>query len=155
MQHAMCWNRHSASQRSNRRSEQRRELHDTRCVLHLLLIVWPGITNTEDETAQMLSAIVILAVAGFLYQKVGADKISRILPDVTREEVMQLTSGRYSSLFQSLSRDARDQVVEVVTLAIRNGFRPTLTILDLPFADENLAQEVLCVKVSRLFGTTY
>ena len=71
----------------------------------------------------MLGAIVILAVAGSLYQNIGADKISRILPNVTREEVMQLTSGRYSGLFQSLSRDVKDQVVEAVTLAIRNGFR--------------------------------
>ena len=71
----------------------------------------------------MLGAIVILAVAGSLYQNISADKISRVLPDVTREEVMQLTSGRYSSLFQSLSGDLRDQVVEAVTLAIRNGFR--------------------------------
>ena len=71
----------------------------------------------------MLGAIVILAVAGSLYQNIGADKISRILPDVTREQVLQLTSGRYSSLFQSLDGDVRDQVVEAVTLAIRNGFR--------------------------------
>jgi hypothetical protein len=70
----------------------------------------------------MLGAIVILSVAGSLYQNIGADKISRILPDATREEIMQLTSGRYSRIFQSLSADIRDQVVQEVTIAIRNGF---------------------------------
>ena len=71
----------------------------------------------------MLGAIVILAVAGSLYQNIGADQISRILPDASREEVMQLTSGRYSNLFRSLNGEVRDQVVQAVTLAIRNGFR--------------------------------
>lgn len=70
----------------------------------------------------MLGAIVILSVAGSLYQNIGIDKISQIIPDATREQIMQLTSGRYSSIFQTLSVDARDQVVQEVTLAIRHGF---------------------------------
>lgn len=70
----------------------------------------------------MLGAIVILSVAGSLYQNIGVDKISRILPDATREEILQLTSGRYSPISQSLSAEVRDQVVQEVTLAIRNGF---------------------------------
>lgn len=70
----------------------------------------------------MLGAIVILSVAGSLYQNIAVEKISRILPDATKEEIMQLTSGRYSSAFQSLSTGIRDQVVQEVTLSIRNGF---------------------------------
>lgn len=70
----------------------------------------------------MLGAIVILSVAGSLYQNIGIERISRILPDATREEILQLTSGRYSSIFESLSANVRDQVVQEVTLAIRNGF---------------------------------
>ncbi len=70
----------------------------------------------------MLGAIVILAVAGSLYQNIGVEKISRVLPDASREELLQLTTGRYSDFFKSLSTDVRDQVVQEVTLAIRNGF---------------------------------
>ena len=70
----------------------------------------------------MLGAIVILSVAGSLYQNIGIEKLSRILPQATREELLQLTSGRYSSIFQSLSVDVRDQVVQEVTIAIRHGF---------------------------------
>ena len=35
---------------------------------------------------------------------------------------MELTSGKYSSLFQSLSGDVKDELVEAVTLAILSGF---------------------------------
>ena len=70
----------------------------------------------------MMGAIVILSVAGSLYQNIVVEKIGRILPDATKAEISQLTSGRYSSIFQSLSTDVRDQVVQQVTLAIRNGF---------------------------------
>lgn len=71
----------------------------------------------------MPGAIVILSVAGSLYQNIAIEKISRILPDATRNEILQLTSGRYSSIFTSLTADIRDQVVQIVTLAIRIGFR--------------------------------
>ena len=70
----------------------------------------------------MMGAIVILSVAGSLYQNIAVDKIGRILPDATRSEIEQLTSGRYSSTFQSLSAGVRDQVVQEITLAICNGF---------------------------------
>ena len=76
----------------------------------------------ENLTAQMLGAIVILSVAGTLYQNIGIDKLGRILPDATKEELLQLTSGRYSAIFQTLDLDVREQVVQEVTLAIRNGF---------------------------------
>ena len=124
----------------------------------------------------MLGAIVILAVAGSLYQNIGANDISRILPDLSRDEVLQLTSGRYSSLFQNLSGEARDQVVQAVTLAIRNGFRilvvgsalalvssfflsvslllPSFYFeIGIAVADCNLAQEALRLKISRLYGS--
>ena len=70
----------------------------------------------------MLGAITILAVAGSLYQNIAAEKIGQILPDATREDILQLTSGRYSTIFQSLDLGIRDQVVREVTLAICNGF---------------------------------
>lgn len=70
----------------------------------------------------MLRAIVILSVAGSLYQNIGIEKISRILRNVTKVELLQRTFGRYSSIFQSPSADVRDQVMQEVTLVIRNGF---------------------------------
>lgn len=70
----------------------------------------------------MLGAIVILSVAGSLYQNIGAQKLSRIVPNATPEELLQLTSGRYSRIFQSLTPEVRDRVVQEVSLAIRNGF---------------------------------
>jgi hypothetical protein len=70
----------------------------------------------------MLGAIVILSVAGSLYQNIGAEKIGRILPDATRDEILQLTSGMYSPISQNLTVEVREQVVQEVTLAIRNGF---------------------------------
>ena len=74
------------------------------------------------DIAQMLGAIVILSVAGSLYQNIALDRIRDILPDASREDILQLTSGRYSDIFTSLSEGNRMLVVQEVTLAIRNGF---------------------------------
>ncbi|KAL4869204.1 hypothetical protein BDV12DRAFT_196633 [Aspergillus spectabilis] len=71
---------------------------------------------------QMLGQITLLSIAGSLYQNIGANKLSNLLPAYTGKEIEQLMMGRDSSLFHTLSLEMQRQVVEQVTLAIRNTF---------------------------------
>ncbi|KAJ4304911.1 hypothetical protein N0V90_000439 [Kalmusia sp. IMI 367209] len=71
---------------------------------------------------QQLGFIVILSVAGTIFQNIGSDEISNILPDAPPTDIIQLTAGTHSAVFKSLSPSVQLQVVEQVTLAIRNVF---------------------------------
>ncbi|ORY58377.1 putative efflux pump antibiotic resistance protein [Pseudomassariella vexata] len=71
---------------------------------------------------QIFGAITFLAMAGPVFQNVGFQKLSAILPAASVEEVQGLAAGTSSVLFQSLNGATRIQVVEQVTLAMRNGF---------------------------------
>jgi hypothetical protein len=61
-------------------------------------------------------------MAGSLFQNIGFQKFAAILPDATSEQIQGLAAGASSALFQSLTGEIRDRVVEQVTLALRNGF---------------------------------
>ena len=72
-------------------------------------------------TGQMMGQIVLLSVAGSLYQNMSWSSISRILPDAGYQEILQLTEGTHSPIYKSLSEAQQAQVVDAVTVAIRNG----------------------------------
>ncbi|PYI24916.1 MFS general substrate transporter [Aspergillus indologenus CBS 114.80] len=71
---------------------------------------------------QMMGQIALLSVAASLYQNIGANKLHDLLPTYSRAEVQDLTTGRQSALFQTLSPALQTQVIAEVTLAIRNVF---------------------------------
>lgn len=61
-------------------------------------------------------------MAGALFQNIGVQKISPILPNASLEAIQQLLAGTSSPLYQSLTGDVRQAVIEQVTLSMRNGF---------------------------------
>jgi hypothetical protein len=61
-------------------------------------------------------------MAGALFQNIGFQKISPLLPNASAQDIHLLTAGTSSPLFQSLTSDVRQAVVEQITLSIRNGF---------------------------------
>ncbi|KAI2618204.1 MFS general substrate transporter [Hypoxylon sp. NC1633] len=83
--------------------------------------------------AQMMGQIVLLSLAGSLYQNIGSQRIGEILPNLSAYDVQQLTTGRHSPIFDSLSPEIQTQVVQIVTLAIRDGFAAIVPASGLAF----------------------
>ncbi|KAL4809571.1 MFS general substrate transporter [Aspergillus unguis] len=78
---------------------------------------------------QMMGQIILLSVAGSLYQNISARKLSSILPrSYSASDIQQLTTGRHSPLFETLGGDVQGQVVEQVALAIRNTFAVVVAV---------------------------
>ncbi|KAH6603963.1 major facilitator superfamily domain, partial [Trichoderma cornu-damae] len=71
---------------------------------------------------QSLGQISILAIAGTLFQNIGAEKLRRILPSASQAEIQQLLAGTTSAYFQSLSGANREEVIEQIALSISNVF---------------------------------
>lgn len=69
-----------------------------------------------------MGQIIILSVAGTLFQNIGSQRISHILPDLSSYDIIQLTTGVNSPAFQSLSPEFQSKVVEQITIAIRDVF---------------------------------
>lgn len=66
--------------------------------------------------------ILILSLAGTIFQNIASERISQILPNMPADDIVQLTAGTHSAVFKSLSLEVQFQIVEQVTLAIRNVF---------------------------------
>lgn len=74
------------------------------------------------STAQNLGVVTYLAVAGAIFQNIGAQKLQAALPNASQDQVLELTTGTNSDFYRSLSQDQQHAVIEQVTLAIRNVF---------------------------------
>ena len=66
--------------------------------------------------------ILILSVAGTVFQNIASDKIHEVLPNAPPDDIVQLTTGIHSAIFRSLSNEHKFEVIERVTLAIGNVF---------------------------------
>lgn len=71
-----------------------------------------------------MGQIVLLCLAGTLYQNIAFGRIMDVVPGISRFDAFQLTTGRHSPIFGNLSEELQIEVVEVVTLSIRNAFAP-------------------------------
>lgn len=72
--------------------------------------------------AQNMGLVTFLGVAGALYIIIGADKLHNVLPDHSYDDLLQLTSGIHSPIFEALNPELKTAVVDQVTAAIRNTF---------------------------------
>lgn len=72
--------------------------------------------------AQNLGVVTYLAVAGAIFQNIGVQKLQAALPDASEAEVLELTTGTNSAFYRSLNQDQQRDVIDQVTLAIRNVF---------------------------------
>jgi hypothetical protein len=66
--------------------------------------------------------IVLLSLAGSLYQNIGIRMIQEVMPDVTVMDAFQLSTGRHSHLFKDLPEHLQAEIVRIVTVSIRNAF---------------------------------
>lgn len=66
--------------------------------------------------------IVLLSLAGSLYQNIGIRMIQKVMPDATIMEAFQLSTGRHSHLFEDLPEHLQAEIVRIVTISIRNAF---------------------------------
>lgn len=72
--------------------------------------------------AQQMGFILILSIGGTIFQNIATERISQIIPNAPADDIVQLTTGTHSAIFKSLSSEVQGQVIEQVTLAIRNVF---------------------------------
>lgn len=72
--------------------------------------------------SQNIGAITFLSIAGSLYENIGVQKLSTILPDYTRSQLLQLTTGTRSSFYEGLSPEVQTKVSDLLTGAIANCF---------------------------------
>lgn len=75
-----------------------------------------------------MGQIMVISIAGALFQNIGSERIGHILPGLSSYEITQLTTGVHSPTFQNLSPEVQSQVVQQVTIAIRNVFILMLAI---------------------------
>ncbi|KAH6638613.1 major facilitator superfamily domain-containing protein [Truncatella angustata] len=71
---------------------------------------------------QTMGQIVILSLGGTLFQNIGSRGIKQIIPGISTQDAIHLTTGIHSSQFQSLGPELQAQVIAQVTLSIRNVF---------------------------------
>lgn len=69
-----------------------------------------------------MGQIVVISIGGSLFQNLSANAIARVLPDLSATAISQLTTGVHSDAFRALATEAQAQVVEAVTVAIRDVF---------------------------------
>lgn len=69
-----------------------------------------------------MGQIIILSIGGSLFQNIGSELLSQILPDLPADDIIRLTTGTHSPIFEALSQDLQTRVVEQITLALRNVY---------------------------------
>ncbi|KAK9772341.1 putative Major facilitator superfamily (MFS) profile domain-containing protein [Seiridium cardinale] len=72
--------------------------------------------------AQNVGAITFLGVSGSIYGNVGVKLLGQVLPDMPAADLLQLTTGTHSPLYESLSAELQSEISTQVTFAIRDSF---------------------------------
>lgn len=72
--------------------------------------------------AQNLGNITFLGVAGSLYQNFSLRELGSLFKTMPRTDILGLTTGISSSVYQALDEHDRGLVIDQVTVSIRNVF---------------------------------
>ncbi|KAI9785099.1 MAG: hypothetical protein M1816_000510 [Peltula sp. TS41687] len=72
------------------------------------------------SVAQDMGIVVLLAIAGTIYQNIAIQKIQQVLPGTPGATVQAVITGTSNPAFQSLAENARIRVVIQITSAMRN-----------------------------------
>ncbi|RYP69281.1 hypothetical protein DL769_005302 [Monosporascus sp. CRB-8-3] len=72
--------------------------------------------------AQNLGAVTFLGISGSVFQNIAVARLSELLPNVSDDEVLQLTTGIHSTIYEGLDTNIQPAVIEQVTAAISNTF---------------------------------
>ncbi|KAI1119044.1 major facilitator superfamily domain-containing protein [Nemania sp. NC0429] len=74
------------------------------------------------SVGQTMGSILYLGLAGSLFQNIGSERIRNLIPRLSFQDALQLTTGTSSDVFKALSADDQNIVIEQVTFALRNVF---------------------------------
>lgn len=102
---------------------------------------------------QMMGQIVLLCLAGTLYQNLAYTRIKAVVPGISRPGAFQLTTGRHSPTFDGLSEELQFEVVKIVTRGIRNAFAPIVPAAALSLI-ASLFMTVSTLKASPILSST-
>ncbi|KAL2132711.1 hypothetical protein VTI74DRAFT_3449 [Chaetomium olivicolor] len=83
--------------------------------------------------AQVSGILAALCVTGAIFQNIVVDKVSSVLPDYPLSDIVHLTTGTSSPLFQDLDPKLKRAVVAQVTDSIRYVFVYVLAVAALGF----------------------
>jgi hypothetical protein len=83
--------------------------------------------------AQVSGILAALCVTGAIFQNLVVAKVSSVLPDYPLTDIVHLTTGTSSPLFQELSEELKRAVIAQVTDSIRNTFIYVLAVASLGF----------------------
>lgn len=98
----------------------------------------------------MIGQIVLLCLAGSIYQNLSYTRIRAVIPGIPRETAFQLTTGRHSPAFESLDSAVQAEVVSVITRGIRDAMTPivpaaALSLIGSLFMTVSLSSLVACL----------
>lgn len=85
------------------------------------------------KTAQVSGILAALCVTGAIFQNLVVAKVGSVLPDYPLSDIVHLTTGTSSPLFQDLSPELKRAVIAQVTDSIRNVFIYVLAVAALGF----------------------
>jgi hypothetical protein len=91
------------------------------------------LTRWDKQIAQVSGILAALCVTGSIFQNVVLHKVSAVLPGYSRSDIVHLTTGTSSSLFQDLSPELKQGVIAQVTDSIRDVFVYVLAVSSLGF----------------------
>lgn len=95
-----------------------------------------------------MGQIIILSLGGSLFQNICIAELSAILPGVPEEDIVELTTGTHTPIFDSLDDGLQAQVVYRVTLAIRNVYYVIMAASAAAFITSLFLSVSLAVQVS-------
>ncbi|PKS06149.1 hypothetical protein jhhlp_007466 [Lomentospora prolificans] len=81
--------------------------------------------------AQVSGILAALSITGAIFQNLVLKKVSSVLPDYPLDDIVHLTTGTGSSLFQALSSELKAAVIFQVTDSIRQVFIYILAVSSL------------------------
>ncbi|KAI8965612.1 MFS general substrate transporter [Daldinia sp. FL1419] len=71
---------------------------------------------------QQFGQIILLGLSGSVFQNIAIKLIQDVLPDISSQDAIELTTGTSSSIFESLDNHQQSLVIDQLTLAIRDVF---------------------------------
>ena len=94
--------------------------------VEVLLLTW-----SRKNIAQVSGILAALSVTGAIFQNLVVKKVSGVLSDYPLDDIVHLTTGTSSALFQDLSPELKRGVIAQVTDAIRQVFIYILAVSSL------------------------
>ncbi|KAH7390153.1 MFS transporter [Cadophora sp. MPI-SDFR-AT-0126] len=90
--------------------------------IHQSLVSASEISNAVSAMtiAQIIGLVTFLATSGTLYQNISIQKLSHILPNFSKDEILDLTTGTSSAAYKSFSAEEQEAIIPQIMDAMSN-----------------------------------